>query len=67
MALLDGPLDLLGMVVAAIGDDQVLLPPDDVNLPVIKESEIARAEVRTLAAIGDAGLEEFLGQLGRFQ
>src|SRR5262245_29533848 len=63
MALLDGPLDLLGMVVAAVGDDQVLLPPHDIDLVLGGEAEVTRPQERAFAGVRDLRPEGFGGSL----
>ena len=46
VAPLDGPLDVLGIDVAAADDDQVLEPAGDEQLAVAEEAEVAGAQER---------------------
>ena len=64
VAPLDGPLDVLGVDVAAPDDDQVLEPAGDEQLAVVEEAEVAGAQERPLAGVGQGAAERPLGRLG---
>ena len=53
--LLDGPLDVLRVEVAAADDDQVLEPAGDEQLAVVEEAEVAGAQERPLAGVRPGG------------
>ncbi len=49
MALLDRQLDVVGIVVQAVDDDQVLEPTGDEQLAVLEEAQVAGAQERAFA------------------
>src|SRR5262245_3160636 len=57
-------LDVLRVVVAAADDNDVLDPPGDEQLAVLDEAEVARAQIRPLAAVGQRGAEGAFGLVG---
>ncbi len=63
MALLDGPLDVLRIMVAAANDDQVLQPAGDVELTVVQIAQVAGAHEGPVA-VGQVRLERVLRFLG---
>ena len=60
VAPLDGPLDVLRVDVAAADDDQVLEAAGDEQLAVVDEAEVAGAEERALAGVGQGRVERSL-------
>ena len=48
MAVLDGVLDIVRVVVDTADDDDVLEPADDIELTIVYEAQIAGAQIRSL-------------------
>ena len=55
MALADGALDVLRIVVAAADDDQVLEPAADEQLAVLQKAQVAGAQERPFAGVFQMG------------
>src|ERR1700756_1941394 len=64
MALLNGELDVVGVVVAAPDRDQVFAASGDEKLPGAQESQVTGAQERAAAGVRQVGRERLFGLLG---
>ena len=53
--LLDGQLDVLRIVIQPADDDQILEPAGDEQFAVLEEAQVAGAQERPLARVGQIG------------
>ena len=64
MALCDGVLDVLGIEVSTTDDDQILDPAGHEELSLVQEAEIAGAQKRSFARIGESSAKNGLRFFG---
>ena len=60
----DGELDVVRIVIQSADDDQVFQTAGDKQLAVLKESQVAGAQKRTVAVVAQTGAEGVLGLFG---
>ncbi|HYT32322.1 MAG TPA: hypothetical protein VEO37_07010, partial [Thermoanaerobaculia bacterium] len=61
MTLLDGPFDVLWIVVSAANDDEVLAASGDEELPVLHEAQITGAQVGSAAGVRQPRSKDLFG------
>src|SRR5262245_29958399 len=61
MSSLNGPFDVLWIMIGATNDDHVFQTAGDKELAAFDKSQIAGAQKRPVAAVGEAGTKGMLG------